>query len=582
MHSKKSNSSDLAAKIRAFIKSPAGIPILAGVAGVLVVAIIAAIVFAVRAGAEPGSASNSTSGAADDSSYDAEAGKVNKEEFTGTILPETEDAGQEYLGNTLFIGDSNTARYMYYGPDDNSDVHFTTIENTVGVVSAGVQNITSLKWEHFVGKGEMTIPEIVKIMQPQRIIICFGTNNLTMETDTFTDYYTEGLAAIHEAYPYADIIVSAVPPLDQERSNSNLSMKQVDRLNTAIVEMCEEEGYKYLDTSEALEDPETGWAKEGYTLSLDGVHLSKNGARALFEYIRTHAYITEDTRPKPLKDIPKINGVTPGLITQDPIGVSGSSGAVPVEISAGEGGHIVGETSQSVQKGKQTSMITAVADDGWEFDHWSASIGFVDQQESIMFTVPGDADANGVFLTAHFRKVEEEEPDPTASPTPAPTCTCTTKCDSAAPNQDCPVCKNDPSKCTGTAASSSTPSGGSSTPPASSSTAGSSTPPASSSTPPAPTECPHSSTSTSRVEPTCGAEGSETVTCTACGTVISTTTLPATGAHSYSGGVCTVCGASDPNYVAPSSSQANVAPPDGGTTTPEGTDPAPTDQQPAA
>ena len=110
MHSKKSNSSDLAAKIRAFIKSPAGIPILAGVAGVLVVAIIAAIVFAVRVGAEPGSASNSASGAADDSSYDAEAGKVNKEEFTGTILPETEDAGQEYLGNTLFIGDSNTAR----------------------------------------------------------------------------------------------------------------------------------------------------------------------------------------------------------------------------------------------------------------------------------------------------------------------------------------------------------------------------------------------------------------------------------------------------------------------------------------
>ena len=180
-------------------------------------------------------------------------GKINKEEFAGTILPETEDAGQEYLDNTLFIGDSNTARYMYYGPDDDSDVHFTTIENTVGVVSAGVQNITSLKWEHFVGKGEMAIPEIVEIMQPQRIIICFGTNNLTMETDTFIDYYTEGLAAIHEAYPYADIIVSAVPPLDKERSNTNLSMKQVDRLNTAIVEMCEEEGYKYLDTSEALE-----------------------------------------------------------------------------------------------------------------------------------------------------------------------------------------------------------------------------------------------------------------------------------------------------------------------------------------
>ena len=145
--------------------SPAGLPVLVGAIGVLVVALVVLIVFAVRAGAEPGSASTSWSEPASDASYDASAGKVNKEEFTGTILPETEDAGQEYLDETLFIGDSNTARYMYYGPDDDSDVHFTTIENTVGVVSAGVQNITSLKWEHFVGKGEMTIPEIVEVMQ---------------------------------------------------------------------------------------------------------------------------------------------------------------------------------------------------------------------------------------------------------------------------------------------------------------------------------------------------------------------------------------------------------------------------------
>lgn len=579
MHSKKHHSSDLASKIQAFIKSPAGIPILAGVAGVLVVAIVAVIVFAVRAGAEPGSASTSWSEPADDSSYDAEAGKVNKEEFSGTILPETEDAGQEYLDETLFIGDSNTARYMYYGPDDNSDVHFTTIENTVGVVSAGVQNITSLKWEHFVGKGEMTIPEIVEVMQPKRIIISFGTNNLTMETDTFIDYYSKGLEAIHEAYPYADIIVSAIPPLDKERSNTNLSMKQVDRLNTAIVEMCEEEGYKYLDTSEALEDPETGWAKKDYTLTLDGVHLSKEGARALFEYIRTHAYITEDTRPKPLKPIPKINGVTPGLITQDPIGVRGPS--VPVEISSTEGGHVVGETSQSVKKGQQTSEITAVADEGWEFDRWSASLGFIDQQETIRFTVPQEADANGIFITAHFRKVEQE-PDPTASPTPAPTCNCTTKCDSAAGtvNQKCPVCKADPSQCKGTPASSSTPSGSSSTPSGSSSTPSGSSSTASSSTP----------TVTCTI---CGQTGHDA---SACPNICSTCGGSTLDKHTHCPG-CTaknenhkcpycdsyICQAHDPNSCP--NNPANQPPTNGtgGSTTTEATTTQPTEEQvPAA
>ncbi|HJA25012.1 MAG TPA: hypothetical protein H9795_03020 [Candidatus Fournierella merdigallinarum] len=526
-------------KFQAFLKTPAGLPIVVCVAGVALVGAAVAVTVAARGGDSlPGSVSTSWSEPEDDKTYDAEAGKVNKEEFTGIILPVTEDAGQEYLDETLFIGDSNTARYMYYGPDDDSDVHFTTIENTVGVVSAGVQNITSLKWEHFVGKGDMAIPEIVQIMQPQRIIICFGTNNLTMETDTFIDYYTKGLAAIEEAWPHADIIVSAIPPLDKERSNTNLSMKQVDRLNTAIVEMCEAEGYKYLDTSEALEDPDTGWAKDGYTLDLDGVHLSKNGARALFEYIRTHAYITEDTRPKPLKDIPKINGVTPGLITQDPIGVSGSS-LVPVEISASEGGHIVGETSQSVKKGQQTSMITAVADDGWEFSHWSASIGFVDQQESIMFTVPGNADANGVFLTAHFRRVEEE-PDPTPSPTPSPS-------PSPSPN---PTSK--PSS-TSTPATSTPATSTPATSTPATSTPATSTP---STAQPEPTPCPHDYKETSSTPATCEAAGSRTFTCSLCGNSY-TEPIQAPG-HNYVDGVCAVCGAKDPNYTEPAPAPDNT------------------------
>ena len=72
------------------------------------------------------------------------------------------------------------------------------------------------------------MPEAVKIMQPRRVIIGFGTNNLTMDEEIFIEEYKEGLAAIHEAYPYADIIVNAIPPLDKQRSNTALSMKQVD------------------------------------------------------------------------------------------------------------------------------------------------------------------------------------------------------------------------------------------------------------------------------------------------------------------------------------------------------------------
>ena len=358
--------------------------------------------------------------------------KLNAADYAGTILPETEDAGQEYLDETLFIGDSNTMRYMMYGPED-SDAPFTTIDNNIGVVSMGVQQINSLKCENFVGRSSaVTIPEAVKIMQPRRIIIGFGTNNLSMNTTDYISNYRDGLYAIQEAYPYADIIVCAVPPLDQQRSNTVLTMEKVDNFNAALAQMCEEDGYKFLDTSEALVDSSTGWAKADYTLS-DGVHLSQAGVRALFDYIRTHAYITEDRRPKPLNEIPAVKGVTPNLIEKDPIAVRGSDDEdedeetnslgkkVPVEFTAGEGGSIKGKTTQLVLRGELCDTIVAQAEDGWEFDYWTATIGSTgNSAETLTFRVPGNADANGVVLKAHFKRVEASA-TPTAAPSATPT-----------------------------------------------------------------------------------------------------------------------------------------------------------------
>ncbi len=399
------------------------------VSGLLVVSVLTGVVLYVSGSHDPDPAPASGSNVDweevdQDASYDAEGGVIDQDIYEGTVLPETEDAGQDYLDETLFIGDSNTYRYMMYGEDDETP--FTSLQNTIGVVSMGVGSITSLKCEEFVGYSEpVTIPEAVKIMQPKRIIICFGTNNLSAAgkgTDNFIEQYAKGLAAIHKAYPYADIIVSAVPPLDKQRSNTALTMTQVDEFNQAIVAVCEEEGYKFLDSSEALKDEKTGWAKEDYTLS-DGVHLSKEGVTAYMEYVRTHAYITEDTRPKPLKTIPKAKGTPPGLISQDPIAVRGEGNTVtvPVEFLASEGGYIEGVTSQAVAKGGTCSTVRAVANAGYAFSHWTIEpVGSAGGAgDTLTFIVPADADANGVVVKAHFvatATAAPATPEPTATP----------------------------------------------------------------------------------------------------------------------------------------------------------------------
>lgn len=319
----------------------------------------------------------------------------------GTVLPATEDAGRSYVEETLFIGDSNTARYMMYA--DETGTAFTSLKNNIGVVSMGVGAITTLKCERFKGDSQMyTIPDAVAKLKPRRIIICFGTNNLggtSTDATSFIKTYREGLQAITEAWPYAEIIVSAIPPLDKQRENTRLDMVQVDAYNAALVTMCEEDGYRFLNSTEVLRDDTTGWAKKDYTLS-DGVHLSKVAVTAYFNYVRTHASQTPDQRPQPLGTIPEPDGVPLGLITSDPIAVRGAK--VPVEFVATEGGSISGATSQMVKKGGTCSTVTAVAREGWQFAYWSASIGSAGSGSSLTFTVPSNADAGGVVVTAHF------------------------------------------------------------------------------------------------------------------------------------------------------------------------------------
>lgn len=320
----------------------------------------------------------------------------------GTILPETADAGRSYVDETLFIGDSNTARYLLYA--NETGTAFTSLNNNIGVVSMGVGSITSLKCEKFKGSSAMyTVPDAVAMLKPKRIIICYGTNNLSGSSTDATNYiktYLQGLQAIQTAWPYCDIIVSAIPPLDKQRENTNLTMTQVDAYNAALVQMCEENGFKFLNSAEVLRDDATGWAKRDYTLS-DGVHLSKEAVTAYFTYVRTHAYAAEDRRPQPLGTIPTPDGVPANLINKDPIAVRGAK--VPLEFVAANGGKLSGTTSQLVKKGGTAAAVTAVPDEGFVFAGWTASSGGSYSSATISFTMPQNADAGGVVLTAYFK-----------------------------------------------------------------------------------------------------------------------------------------------------------------------------------
>lgn len=232
-------------------------------------------------------------GIVQESGYDATKNTIDQGKFSATVLPETEDAGQEYIDTTLFLGDSNTAR-MYRVFD------YCSYDNAIGSVGMSARSLQNYACVKFSGYGSyVTMPQAVALMQPRRVIVTFGTNDLdpNYSAASFAENYRAGLQAIADAYPAADIIVNAIPPLGRSHSNASLTQSQVDEYNKAIVEMCDANGWKFLNSAEALKDAATGYAKEGYVESSDGIHLTRAAMDALFTYIRTHSYVTEDTRP---------------------------------------------------------------------------------------------------------------------------------------------------------------------------------------------------------------------------------------------------------------------------------------------
>ena len=260
-----------------------------------------------------------------ESGYNKEENTIDTTAYSATILPESSDAGQTYVDETLFLGDSNTAR-MYRMFD------FCTYDNAIGSVGMSAKSLATYACVELNNSGSyVTMAKAVAGMQPKRVIITFGTNDLSpsYKAADFVKNYQTGIESIVEAYPSVDILINAIPPLGQQHSNQSLTQTQVDEYNKALVEMCQEKGWKFLNSAEVLKDAATGYAKSGYVETSDGIHLTRSAMDALFNYIRTHSYITEDDRPA-LTTIPKHTGDKDAVTYTVPVVSSTASTEEPV------------------------------------------------------------------------------------------------------------------------------------------------------------------------------------------------------------------------------------------------------------
>ena len=209
---------------------------------------------------------------------------------SSALLAATADAGEAYLSDTLFLGDSNTVRLYNNG--------LISLQQFCAKEGIGLQSALSEQIVTFRGTEQRyTIAEAVAMMKPRRVVITLGTNDNGMAVEDFIGYYTQLVQAIQTGYPYTDIIVNTVPPVPQDHSHyPEISQEKIDDFNMALLTMCENLGVKFLNSAEVLKDPATGYGLDDYYIAGD-IHLKSSGLKAMLSYLTTHACETEDRRP---------------------------------------------------------------------------------------------------------------------------------------------------------------------------------------------------------------------------------------------------------------------------------------------
>jgi len=219
--------------------------------------------------------------------------------FPGGLLAQDGDAGQSYIDETVFLGDSNMVRLYAYG--------LVPLENVMALEGMGVESVIDLPCIYFVGESRAcTIPQAIERTKPRRIIMTFGTNDAggAYTTEAFIKMYRDAVQAIQKACPGCALILNSIPPVCKQRSYPDTDMETIDAFNEAILELAQELRLPYLNSAEALTGPD-GYAKPEYWVE-DGLHMNQDALEVFLNYVRTHPYQTEDSRDSaPQEDIPE-------------------------------------------------------------------------------------------------------------------------------------------------------------------------------------------------------------------------------------------------------------------------------------
>ena len=195
-----------------------------------------------------------------------------------------------WFNDALFIGDSVTLKLSYYAD-------YGSLGNAQ-FLCAGSLGYGNALWDinregnvHPVYNGtKYTVPSGVKVIQPAKIFIMLGMNDIGLYgvNDSIENMKTL-TSMVEAACPDAVIYIESVTPMIKEAQLSALNNTSIAEFDSKLKTVCAERGYHYLDIASAVED---GSGNLIYDYCSDasgmGIHFTDAGCSQWVSYLKNH------------------------------------------------------------------------------------------------------------------------------------------------------------------------------------------------------------------------------------------------------------------------------------------------------
>ena len=206
---------------------------------------------------------------------------------SAAALPETPDAGAEYVDGIFFLGDQSLKALTDGGMLTGADA-----SKQVWVPADGrlpLQALDTTSYHSPVTGNNAPPADIALVNKPAVMIIFPSPDNGNMAShDELIAAYASLISAIQEQSPDTKIILSALTPIAASYEYEDLTNEKLEEINGWIAEAAEQAGVKFLDVFDGLLNSQ-GFLSEEYHDG-DALHLNAAGMEAWLNYVKTHAY----------------------------------------------------------------------------------------------------------------------------------------------------------------------------------------------------------------------------------------------------------------------------------------------------